>query len=158
MYIINSPIKVYLHLEEFNKRWGLLHIGISFENEYRKIRYDFKKVSTSNELKYITYDKIKIFEVLYPEYEDDYIPEVYDIITKEYSKNVNLPRLNLYWGITNYTFEEIEEFEKTLHKKYRLGVYDCRHYTRKFSKWALCKPIPVWRLKQLWNKNIDYIQ
>ena len=34
--------KVYIHLEKFNERYNLLHIGISFNNLYNNVRYDFR--------------------------------------------------------------------------------------------------------------------
>ena len=43
-------------------------------------------------------------------------------------------------------------YEKTLHKKYILGIYDCRHYVNKFTDWCLDKPTPVWELYSLWNQ------
>lgn len=145
--LLHSPIRVYLHIEEFNTRYNLLHIGISFENDYKRIRYDFKEVSPDGD--YITYSKIHLFETIYPEYENDYIPEIYDILHKRYVKNKNIETMKLYWGITNYTFDEIHEYENSLHRKYRLGLYDCRHYTRQFTKWAVSKPSPVWKLHKL---------
>ena len=38
-------------------------------------------------------------------------------------------------------------------KKYRIGLYDCRHYVRDFTKWCIEKPTPVWSLNKLWNEN-----
>jgi len=145
--LLLSPIKVYLHLEEFNKRYNLLHVGISFENDYKRIRYDFKEVSPDDD--YITYNKISMFDAVYSEYQSEYIPEIYDILRKRYIKDADIKTVKLYWGLTNYTFEEIHCFEKTLHKKYRLGLYDCRHYARRFSKWAVNRPAPVWKLHKL---------
>ncbi len=39
---LTSKTKVYLHLEEFNPRYNLLHIGISFNNLNKNLRYDFR--------------------------------------------------------------------------------------------------------------------
>ena len=39
--IYKRPNKVYLHLEKFNERYNLLHVGISFDDDFRKIRYDY---------------------------------------------------------------------------------------------------------------------
>ena len=58
---------------------------------------------------------------------------------------------NIFWGITNKTFDEIIEYEKTLNIKYKLGIYDCRHYVNKFTDWSLNKPTPIWTLHKLWK-------
>jgi len=55
----------------------------------------------------------------------------------------------LYWGTSNYSIEEIVKLEKRLHKKYILGVYDCRHYADELCKISLNKGIPIWNLKSL---------
>ena len=152
MYLLPSaPIHVSIHLEEFNKRYGLLHIGVSFENEYKELRYDFKR----NADNYLTYSKNKMIPWKDELIETDYIPETYDILTNSYSKDENIRLLTLNWGITNYTFEEIKDYEKTLHNEYKLGFYDCRHYVRKFTKWATGDPTPIWRLKTIWKNNIN---
>ena len=43
----NEKTKVLLHLERFNERYNLLHIGISFSSENKNIRYDFRPYSES---------------------------------------------------------------------------------------------------------------
>ena len=146
LYLTN-PIRVSIHIEEFNTRYGLLHIGVSFENDYKHIRYDFKKDGDE----YLTFSKVKYIPWEYNSY-SNYIPEVYDILRSSYIQNPDMKILTIPWGVTNYTFDEIEEFEKRLHKKYRLGIYDCRHYVRRFTKWATGSPTPVWKLKRLWKK------
>jgi hypothetical protein len=149
-----NPINVFIHLEQFNKRYGLLHIGISFENNYKILRYDFKKDGEN----YLTVSKLKFIpdSIMYLNGEfivDDYIPETYDILKSRYNKNVEVETVTIPWGITNYSFKEIEEFEESLHMKYILGIYDCRHYVRRFTKWATCKATPVWKLHLLWKEN-----
>ena len=134
-----NQIRVSIYLEEFNKMFGLLHVGVSFENNYKLLRYDFNK----NSQDYLTYSKTK-----YIQWEcNNYITR-----NKE-SRVVTIP-----WGITNYTFYEIEDYEKRLHKNYIFGIYDCRHYTRRFTKWAVSNPTPVWKLNRLWENNIDNYQ
>lgn len=152
LYLVN-PIRVSIHIEEFNRRFGLLHIGVSFENEYKHHRYDFKKDADD----YLTYSKVKFIPWEYNDINSDYIPEMYDILKNSYIKNPETRVLTIPWGVTNYTFGEIEAYEKKLHKKYRLGIYDCRHYVRKFTKWATSKPTPVWNLKRIWKNNIEYL-
>ena len=153
LYLTN-PIRVSIHLEEFNTRYGLLHIGVSFENDYKLLRYDFKKDADD----YLTYSKIKYIPWEYNNYNTNYIPEMYDVLRSSYIQNPETRVMTIPWGITNYTFHEIEAYEKRLHKKYRLGIYDCRHYVRKFTKWAVSSPTPVWKLKRLWKNNIDNCQ
>ena len=149
LYLVN-PIRVSIHIEEFNRRFGLLHIGVSFENEYRHLRYDFKKDADD----YVTFSKLKFIPTC-KNVDSDYIPEMYDILKSGYIKNPDTRILTIPWGITNYTFGDIEEYEKTLHKKYHLGLYDCRHYVRRFTKWATDSPTPIWKLKRLWKNNIN---
>lgn len=75
LYLVN-PIRVSIHIEEFNRRFGLLHIGVSFENEYKHLRYDFKKDADD----YLTYSKVKFIPREYNNINSDYIPEMYDIL------------------------------------------------------------------------------
>lgn len=85
---------------------------------------------------YLTYSKVKFIPWEYNNINSDYIPEMYDIFKNSYIKNPETRVLTIPWGVTNYMFDEIESYEKKLHKKYRFGIYDCRHYVRKFTKWA----------------------
>lgn len=152
-----DPIKVYLHIEEFNRRYNLLHVGISFENKYKILRYDFRKEIEGEENCYITIKK----DILDPhnDYISDkiYIPYEFNLFKRNFIKNEELKRYCIFWGETNKTFEEIEQFEKTLNKNYILCVYDCRHYVRKFTKWALNKPTYIWRLhKYIKNNKFNY--
>lgn len=149
----NEKTKVLLHLERFNEKYNLLHIGISFSNENNNIRYDFRPYSES--VGYLTttmdrrefsniFPEIEVssdFEEQYRHYRDAIIFDTKQVYTKD-----------IFWGFTNYTFNEIIEFEKSLHKNYRVGLYDCRHYVNHFTKWCLNKPTPVWTLHRLWEK------
>lgn len=151
---LTNPVQVSIHIEEFNTRYGLLHIGVSFENDYKLLRYDFKKEADD----YLTYSKLKYVPWECDNYNNDYIPEMYDILSGSYTQNPETRIMTIPWGITNYTLHEIEEYEQQLHHKYRLGIYDCRHYVRRFTKWATGSPTPVWKLKRLWKNNIDKCQ
>jgi hypothetical protein len=84
-------------------------------------------VSSTSELRFV--DKLYRF----------YIPE-------------NVPNKTIYWGQTSKTLEEVVQFEKTLQKKYILGINDCRHYVNRFSRWAVNKRTPIWKLDKLWNQ------
>lgn len=132
--------KVNIHLEKFNEKYNLLHIGISFQNKKRFVRFDYRPFNDNN-----NYDTTNInrhnIATIFP---NIYVPD--DInIPKEMEKRT------LYWGDTNKTMAEIFEFEKTLHYKYILGVYDCRHYVYRFTDWALDNPTPIWHLHELWD-------
>ena len=74
---------------------------------------------------------------------DRYIPTDID----DYA---DIEKRTIYWGTCYKSLHEIINFEKSLHKRYILGLYDCRHYVNKFSIWALNKPSPVWNLHILW--------
>ena len=139
----NPKTQVHLHLEKFNNELNLYHIGISFKNEDILLRYDYRpfceptkceyktlisstSVSSTSELRFV--DKLYRF----------YIPE-------------NVPNKTIYWGQTTKTLDEVIQFEKTLQKKYILGINDCRHYVNRFSRWAVNKQTPIWKLDKLWN-------
>ena len=68
----------------------------------------------------------------------------------------NIKKKNIFWGITNKTQYEIIEFEKdiSINRRYKLGLYDCRHFVNEFTIWCLGKETPIWKLKNLWN-NIN---
>ena len=139
--ILPPPPKttVCIHLEKFNEKYNLLHIGISFNNLYNNIRYDFRAFSDEYNIidNNITSNDINLLK-------DKKNSIIYD--------NVNLDSKVILWGISNKTLDEIIIYEKTLHKKYILGIYDCRHYVNKFTDWCLDKPTPIWKLYSLWNK------
>ena len=149
----NEKTKVLLHLERFNERYNLLHIGISFSGKNKNIRYDFRPYSESVGYLTTTMDRREFsnifpelditndFEEQYTRYRDAIIFDTQELYTKD-----------IFWGFSNYTFDEIVEYEKTLHKKYRVGIYDCRHYVNHFTTWCLDKPTPVWTLHKLWDK------
>ena len=70
------------------------------------------------------------------------IPLIYNTKTNSYK---------LFWGYSNYTIDEIIEYENSLNFKYILGIYDCRHYVRNLTSWSSNNPTPIWKL-------IDYIE
>lgn len=131
--LLHKKVTVNLHLEKFNNYYNLYHIGISFKNENRVIRYDYRpfceeKSSSINQL---------------------VIDKVYKLLLSKTIENITF-----FWGETNKTLEEIEIFEKTLQKKYILGLYDCRHYVNCFSIWSLNKKTPIWKLHKLYKQYI----
>ena len=137
---MNGQKQVFLHLEKFNQKYNLLHIGISFKDEAKTIRYDFRPFCDDIE-SYETSPVNRMSESVI----------FHDNIFEHLEMPTDFEKKNIFWGETNKTFEEIEEFEKTLHKKYILCYYDCRHYVREFTTWALNKSTPVWFLDEIWN-------
>ena len=135
---------MYLNIEKVNPI--ITHVGISFSNE-KEIRYDFRAfnnnnnyITTSENRKNITYMfpdlNTKILEYKgFTEFRDDILL---------YSKKILL-------GETNYSLNEILEYEKTLNKNYILCIYDCRHYANELTEWSLNYSIPIWNLEKLIN-------
>ena len=147
--ILTPKTSVYLHLEEFNPRYNLLHIGISFNNLNKNLRYDFRAFNDGKSCLTTGMDRYnpeQMFPDLYlcDKKKNEEMKDITDNMDK-------MLRKDIFWGITNKTFEEIIEFEKTINTKYTLGIYDCRHYVNKFTKWSLDKPTPVWKLYELWE-------
>ena len=152
--INNHKTQVHLHLEKFNNELNLYHIGISFKNEDTILRYDYrpfcepsicefktiKSVSVATDVSVAT----SISPVLNKELR--FVDKLYRFYIPE-----NVPNKTIYWGETSKSLEEVVEFEKTMHKKYILGINDCRHYVNRFSRWALNKRTPIWKLDKLWN-------
>ena len=147
----NQKTQVHLHLEKFNNDLNLYHIGISFTNEDTILRYDYRpfcepsicefktvasvaSITSVNSVSPVLNKELRFIDKLYR----FYIPE-------------KLPNKTIYWGETSKSLTEVVEFEKTMHKKYILGINDCRHYVNRFSRWALNKRTPIWKLDKLWN-------
>ena len=157
-YFFNIPInnhktQVHLHLEKFNTNLNLYHIAISFKNDDTNIRYDYRpfcepdNCDTNNcELNKCEYNITNNINEDSKK-EVTFIQKIYKFYIME-----NIPNKTIYWGETNKTLEEVQLFEKTLQRKYILGINDCRHYVNRFSKWALNKHTPIWNLHKLWNQ------
>jgi hypothetical protein len=135
--LIHKKVIVNLHLEKFNKYYNLYHIGISFkdENENKIIRYDYRPFC---EDKSLNTNQLVI------------IDKFYKLLLSKTIENITI-----FWGETNKTFEEIEAFEKTLQKKYILGIHDCRHYVNSFSLWSLNKKTPIWKLHKFYKNRFS---
>jgi len=152
-YLFNIPInnhktQVHLHLEKFNTKLNLYHIGISFKNDDTIIRYDYRPFCepdncdpNSCELNKCEYNITNTIN------EETLIQKLYKFYIIE-----NMLNKTIYWGETDKTLEEVQLFEKNLQKKYILGINDCRHYVNRFSRWALNKRTPIWGLNKLWNQ------
>ena len=139
--------QVNLHLEKFNDDFNLYHIGISFKNNDTLLRYDYRPFCEPNKCEFKTVNSVNgtsAYPVLNKELR--FIDKLYRFYIPE-----NVPNKTIYWGETSKTLEEVVEFEKTMQKKYILGINDCRHYVNRFSRWALNKCTPIWSLDKLWN-------
>lgn len=138
-FIVN-PTKVYINIEKPSKL--LIHTGISFENNNNKIRYDFRAFHNNNN--YITTYEIRKNSTLL-------FPNIANIIKyKRLDDNINnINSTTIYFGISNYSLDEIILLEETLNKNYILGINDCRHYVNNFCKLLLNKEIPIWNLEAL---------
>ena len=146
LFVIN-PTKIYLNLDKFNN--FIIHSGITFKNNERKIRYDFRAFNKNNT--YITneYTRQNI---------NSMFPDLFN--TKSIHNNINYNYLynkvkykskEIYWGLSNFSIEELIEIENNLDKNYLLGINDCRHYVNELCKIALNKEIPIWNLNSLIN-------
>ena len=147
IFTATPKTQVHLHLERFNDELRLYHIGISFKNEDTIIRYDYRPFCEPNKCEFKTVNSVNgttAYPVLNKELR--FIDKLYRFYIP-----VNVPNKTIYWGETSKTLEEVVEFEKTMQKKYILGINDCRHYVNRFSRWALNKRTPIWSLDKLWN-------
>ena len=147
---LHSHLDVNLHLEKFNNELNLYHIGISFKNEDTMLRYDYRPFCDPTKCEYKTSSTITSAptnEVILNS-ELRFVDKLYRFYIPE-----NVPNKTIYWGQTSKTLEEVVQFEKTLQKKYILGINDCRHYVNRFSRWALNKRTPIWKLDKLWNQS-----
>lgn len=149
-FLINKNfVNVYINIEKVNKY--LIHSGITFEdiNNNEKIRYDFRAFNDNYE--YITTDESrKNVTLMFPNLDNIFL----DLKGLNNLNNENTDEKNemfliskeIFWGTTNYSLQDIKDFEQTLHKKYIIGLYDCRHYVNEFSLWTLNKSAPIWDL------------
>ena len=141
MNFVINPTKVYLNLEKPNDL--IIHTGVTLKNNLEEVRFDFRAFNDDRDYM-TTFESRKNISEMFPGLDRKFIE--YKGLGEEmeflYSKE-------LYWGTSNYSIEEIVKLEKRLHKKYILGVYDCRHYADELCKLTLNKGIPIWNLKSL---------
>lgn len=146
MYIFNLllyifvPTKVYINLERPNNL--IIHTGITFINNDKEVRYDFRAFNDNDN--YITTDESrKNITLMFPKVANIVkykgILDEIDVISKK----------DIFWGLSNYTLDEIDILERKLNKNYILGLYDCRHYVNALSLLTLNKKIPIWNLDKL---------
>ena len=141
MNFVINPTKVYLNLEKPNDL--IIHTGVTLKNNLKEVRFDFRAFNDDRDYM-TTLESRKNIPEMFPDLDRKFIDykglggDMEFLYTKE-----------LYWGTSNYSIEEIIKLEKRLHKKYILGVYDCRHYADELCKLTLNKGIPIWNLKSL---------
>jgi hypothetical protein len=150
---ISPKTQVNLHLERFNDDFNLYHIGISFKNNNSLLRYDYRPFCEPNKCDFKTINTISINSngAVASNKQLTFVDKLYRFYIPE-----NVPNKTIYWGETSKSLEEVEQFEKTLPKKYILGINDCRHYVNRISLWALNKRTPIWSLEKLWNITHTY--
>ena len=152
LYLILSKTFVYVHLENLNK--FMVHTGISFKQNYKTIRYDFRISNQNND--YLTTEKSRLdFNLMFPDLEKLSTVDsnlILDFI--EHRKKIEEESLTLLMGISDLNLEEIIEYEKIISKKYIFGFYDCRHYTNKLLLKTLNKKLPIWDLNNFKKMQI----
>ena len=144
-----SVKNVYLHMEKFNDRLNLLHTGISFSDKYKTVRYDFRPFSDGGSYETNIESRVDS-EALFPTLN---LPQEFNEYFRQHREELETKTIE--WGKTNKTWKEIFDFEmeSLCTKRYILGVYDCRHYTRDFTRWCCNNQTPVWNLHILWNQT-----
>ena len=137
------PTKIYINIEKPNPI--ITHAGITFENNNKKIRYDFR--AFNNDDNYMTSEESrKNVTQMFPLLDSKF----FDFMGfNEFRNNITFFSKEIFLGTTNYSLEEIILYEKTINKNYILGFYDCRHYVNELTLWCLNTSIPIWNLDSL---------
>lgn len=128
--IINHKTDVYIHIEKLYTRLPIYHIGLSFFNGYRTVRYDYRPFNENGS--YITIDSKE----------------------NDTFKNNIIHSKTIYWCQIDLPLNYIDKCEREIvdtYPKYRLGINDCRHYARRLTSKTTRKPTPVWKLYKIWN-------
>ena len=135
-------------MEKFNERFNLLHTGISFSDSFKTVRYDFRPFSNGGSYETNIESRLDS-ESLFPQLN---LPQEFNQDFRQHREELETKTIK--WGETNKTWKEISDFEIEVlcAKRYILGVYDCRHYTRDFTKWCCNNQTPVWSLDTLWTQ------
>lgn len=146
------PKIVTLHLEKIPR--GITHTGISFKNDYKNVRYDFRAFNENNTCitSQINNKNGKNLFKLYPNIYQKNFNKIYRHILENFL--INEPytiKRDVILGSTEKSFQEIEDYSNLINTKYILGVYDCRHYVDKMSTFCETGHIPVWRLNRYFN-------
>ena len=139
------PTKVFINLEKPNSL--ITHTGITFRNKDREIRYDFRAFNNNDNYQ-TTLESRRNITAMFPKIDTKFLE--YKGFN-EFREDIDLFSKEVFLGETNYSLEEIINFEKTINKNYILGIYDCRHYVNELSEWCLNSSIPIWNLDKLLN-------
>ena len=108
----SDKTKVTLHLEKFNEKYNLLHIGISFRCNFETLRYDYRPFC---EIDGCTYETSNI-DRLNPR---EVFPNTDLLDDLEMSNDIE--KKDIYWGESDKTLLEIQEFEKNITYKIYFG-------------------------------------
>jgi hypothetical protein len=142
-------MNVAVHLERFHARHNLLHVGVSFHTGGNWVRYDFRPFNDGRS--YVTTAEQRLhLGAIMPALTvaDAYVAEY-----AAYRANISAASVDIVWGESDKTWPEIAKFEETcLRRRYVLGIYDCRHYVREFTRWSTGRATPVWLLHTLWQE------
>ena len=128
--ILNHKTDVYIHIEKLYKRLPIYHIGVSFFDGYKTVRYDYRPFNENGS--YITINK-----------KDN-----------DTFKNNIIYSKTLYWCQIEYPLKHIQKCEREIvncYPKYKLGINDCRHYAYRLTLKTTNKATPIWKLSTLWN-------
>lgn len=128
--ILNHKTNVYIHIEKLYTRMPIYHIGISFFNGYRSVRYDYRPFNQNDS--YITINKKE----------------------NDTFKNNIVQSKTIYWCQIDYNLNYIDNCEKYIvntYPRYKLGINDCRHYAHRLTMKTTTNPTPIWNLHKLWN-------
>jgi len=147
------PKRVILHLEKVPD--GIIHTGVSFDTPFKKRRYDFRIFNENNTC--LTTGLVRSDpKVLFPNlYEKDSDANTRKIMEDFFLEMPEIIYRNICLGTTNKTFYEIENYSKKINEKYIFCIYDCRHYVDRFTNWAGVGHIPIWRLNQYYENNLE---
>lgn len=143
LFVLLLPTKVYINIEKPNKL--ITHTGITFINDNNEIRYDFRAFNDGNDYN-TTEESRKNMTLMFPNINNIFLEYKGfnqfrdDILLYSYTK---------YLGDTEYSLNDIINYEKKINKKYILGVYDCRHYVNELTLFTLNIRIPIWNLDSL---------
>ena len=121
---------MYIHIEKIYRRLPIYHIGVSFFNGYKSVRYDYRPFNEN--ASYITINKKE----------------------NDTFKNIIIHSKTIYWCQIDYPLKYIDKCQSEIinaYPKYKLGINDCRHYTYRLTLKITNKPTPIWKLYKLWN-------
>ncbi len=148
---IAFPKMVILHLEKIPG--GITHTAISFKTCYKTARYDFRVFNENNSCMTSNLDNGDIQNIYPNMYNQGFNSRLRGFLEAFFSRENKVITYQINLGKTYKTFNEIEKFSNKINRKYIFGIYDCRHYTNRFTTWAGLGRIPIWNLKKFFIKK-----